>query len=200
MRIFSRLFMLLTAATSSWASSSEHHPINWWGMGAEFKDAPALGWLTLTFLIFIFALIKAVRKPLSLYLETRSNDIRKAIEEGQRARSEGEEKLKLFEEKLRGLDQEIENLKKTFREQAQAEKIEKERLAREASERIIKDTKDTIKASFERSKTRLAEEVIRTALAEAQKTIMENQRAPVDAHLKERLVAELKSAAKDVPL
>lgn len=196
----STLFLAVLGAQASWASASTAHSINWWGLGSQYKDAPALGWLTVTFLIFIWILVRSVKKPLSLYLETRSNDIRKAIEEGKEARLRGEEKLRLYEAKLQSLDQEIAKLKNSFMEQAAAEKAEKERWAKEASERILRDTKDTIKANFERSKNRLAQEVIRKALTDAQKTIMENERAPMDEYLKERLVSDLKSAAKDVPL
>lgn len=197
MRLIScALYLFATEAVFA----SEHHAINWWGLGSQYKNSPALGWLTLTFLLFIYILVRSVKKPLSLYLETRSNDIRQAIEEGQRARLESEKRLKFYEDKLRGLNEEIEKLKNSFMVQAQAEKAEKERLAKEASERIHKDTKDTIRANFERSKNRLAEEIIRTALESAQRTIMENERAPVDAYLKEQLVSDLKSAAKEVQL
>lgn len=198
--LLATLSLVILGAEASWASAQAEHSINWWGLGSQYKDSPALGWLTITFLIFIWILVRSIKKPLSLYLETRSNDIRKAIEEGKEARLRGEEKLRLYEVKLQSLDQEIAKLKSSFMEQAVAEKAEKERLAEEASVRILKDTKDTIKANYERSKNRLAQEVIRKALADAQKTIMENERAPMDDYLKERLVSDLKSAAKDVPL
>jgi len=191
---------LLSFAQGTMASEAAEHAINWWGLGSQYKDTPALGWLTLTFLLFIWLLVRTIRKPLSLYLETRSNDIKKAIEEGKQARLLGEKKLKLYEEKLTSLDQEIAKLKHSFMEQARAEKLEKERQAREMSERIFRDTKDTIKANFEKSKNRLAEELIKNALTEAQKSILEQERGPMDEYLKERLVSDLKTAAKDVPL
>lgn len=182
------------------ASSNNHDAINWWGLGSEYKDAPALGWLIITFALFIWILVRAIKKPLSLYLETRSEDIKKAILEGQEARLEGEKKLKLYEEKLAGLDREIEKLKKSFMEQAELEKREKEKLAKEASARIIKDTQDTILANFARSKNKLAEELIKKALKDAQKDIMEHEQSTMDERLKERLLVDLKTAAKDVVL
>jgi F0F1-type ATP synthase membrane subunit b/b' len=187
-------------ANFSLASDALHHEINWWGLGSKYKDAPALGWLTITFLIFVYFLVRAIKKPLGLYLETRSKDIANAILEGQRAKEESVKKLKHFEEKLASLNSEIAKLRKNFMELAEAEKLEKMRQAKETTERIIKNTKDTIKANFERSKSRLAEEVIKSAVVKAKRNIMEQNRTQADNYLKTRMIADMNTAIKEVEL
>jgi F0F1-type ATP synthase membrane subunit b/b' len=169
--------------------------VNWWGLGSAWSAAPAMGWLFITFVIFVWVLARAIKKPLALYLETRSNDIRKAIEEGQKAKLESEQKLRTYEEKLKTLDQEIGKMKAAFEEQAAAEAQLKESMTKEASARILKDTQDTINASFERSKNKLAAEVINTAMSKAQSVIVKSHLSEVDSSLKNSLVDDMKSYA-----
>ena len=47
-------------------SGEHHHPhvSNWWGLGEQYKETPALGFLTITFLVFLVGLIAILRKPL----------------------------------------------------------------------------------------------------------------------------------------
>lgn len=191
--IFSSFFL----GSLAYANEASHG-INWWHLGSDYKDAPALGWLTITFLIFIFAIGRAIQKPLSLYLETRSKDIKRAIEEGQKAKQHGQEQLALYDQKLKSLSQEIDKMKAVFEEHAQAEKKEKMRLAKEAENRIIRDTEDTIRANYTRTKNKLAEEVIALAVQTAQKNLLENKREEIDRHLKKQLIADLSTHAQDV--
>ena len=182
------------------ASSSTAHgtpEVNWWGLGSKWSEAPAMGWLLFTFVIFVGVIAYVIKKPLALYLETRSHDIRKAVEEGHKAKLESEQKLKMYEEKLKGLDAEIAKMKTAFAEQAQAERILKERITKESGARILKDAEDTIKAEFERSKNRLAEEVITGALAKAQALILESHLPEVDSYLKHSLITDIKTYAKE---
>jgi F-type H+-transporting ATPase subunit b len=179
-------------------ASSQDHGINWWHLGSEYKDAPALGWLFITFMIFIYGLVRAIKRPLSLYLETRSKDIRQQIEEARRAKVESEEKLRAYEEKLRSLDSEVDKMKAHFHEQAEAEKRERERVTKDLEARIVRETDDTIKANYERQKNRLAEEVIEKAMSMAHKVIAEEKRDHVDSALKGALVQDLSNLAKEV--
>ncbi len=193
-RLFGASLILLTYAERMFASEATHG-INWWHLGAAYKDSPALGWLTMTFVIFVYGVCRVIKTPLSLYLETRSKDIRRQIEEGRLAKIESEKKLKLYDEKLRSLGQEIEKMKENFTEQAHAEKLERERQAREMEVRIIRDTEDTIRANIERTKNRLAEEAIVQALHLAERTIAQQQRDQVHEFLKGNFVTDLARTA-----
>lgn len=192
--------MLAALSFVSFAANASSHSgeINWWHLGAEYKDAPALGWLTITFIIFVYMLARVLRQPLSLYLETRSKDIKKQIEEARIAKEASVAKLKLYEEKLRTLDQEIDKMKKAFIDQAESEKRERVRIAKETEERILREADDTIKANFEKSKLKLADEVVAEALVRAKETILNQKREEVDAFLQASFVSDLKASAKEV--
>ncbi|MCA9507384.1 MAG: ATP synthase F0 subunit B [Myxococcales bacterium] len=179
-------------------ASETSHGINWWHLGSEYKDAPALGWLTLTFLIFIYAMGRIIQKPLSLYLETRSKDIKRAIEEGQRAKAQSQKQLEEYEHKLKSLSQQIDEMKEHFREQAEAEKKEKIRLAKEVESRIMQDTEDTIRANYVRSKHKLAQEVMELAILGAQKKLSQTQQDEIDQHLKKQLLNDLSTHAREI--
>lgn len=176
---------------------SEHH-INWWGLGSEYSDSPAVGWLIITFLIFIYALARAIKKPLALYLETRSKDIEHKIQEGQRAQLDSEAKLRLYEQKLNTLGDEIHKMKAAFDEQAQREKEEKERHLKELEERIRREAEDTIRAEYGRSKNRLSKETIAQAISLAQQNIMDGKVDQVDDFLKKSLLQDLNQTAGEV--
>lgn len=190
--IFLRILSLILCYANLLHASGGDSSINWWSLGAQYKDAPALGWLTITFLIFAFFVLRAIKKPLGLYLETRSKDIRKQIKEGEEAKIAGEKKLKYYEDKLRSLDQEISELKQKFHEQAEHELTEKERLSKLNEARIMHDVDETIRSNFERSKNKLAEEVVEMALAKAQKIILETKKEELDQALSLKLIKDIR--------
>ncbi len=192
----SYICLSLLAAAQAHANEASHG-INWWHLGSEYKDAPALGWLTITFVIFVFFIGRAIKKPLSLYLETRSRDIKRAIEEGQKAKLASAEQLAMYDQKLKSLSHEIDKMKALFAEQAAAEKSEKLRLAKEMESRIIRNTDDTIRNNIIRTKNKLAEEVIALAVASAQKSLLENQPAQMDQHLRNQLMRDLSTHAPE---
>lgn len=199
MRLLKKLaiWLPLVSFAEMLMASESGHGINWWHLGAAYKDAPALGWLTITFVLFVYGVSRAIKKPLSSYLATRSKDIKQQIEEGRLAKIESEKKLLLYDEKLQSLGQEIEKMKASFIEQAHAEKRERERLAKEMEGRILRDTDDTIRANIERSKNRLAEEVINRAISLAEITIMEKKRDQVDEVLKMSFVDDLRTTVSE---
>lgn len=196
-KIITAMFILANYAHASSGSGHGTPEINWWGLGGKHSEAPAMGWLLITFVIFVYVMARVIKKPLALYLETRSKEIQRAIEEGHKAKLESKQKLRTYEEKLSSLDSEIARMKASFAEQAQAERILKEKITKESGARILKDAEDTIKAEFERSKNRLAEEVITQALAQAQASILQSHLPEVDSYLKHSLISDIKTYAKE---
>lgn len=161
----------------------EPHVANWWGLGKEHQEAPALGWLSITFLIFVGAVFKWAKKPLQTFLESRSSEVRQALEEATRAKVEAEARAAEYEERLRKLDEEIAALKDEFRGRGEAEAERIEAAARSAAERINKDTEDTIAAEYEKAREALKAEGARLALELAEDRI----RGAVDKGDHERL-------------
>ena len=79
-KIITAMFVFANYAQAS--SGTPHTPeVNWWGLGGEYSEAPAMGWLLITFVIFVYVMARVIKKPLASYLETRSKDIQKAVEE-----------------------------------------------------------------------------------------------------------------------
>lgn len=172
-------------------SGSGHHSINWWHLGSAYKDAPAIGWLTLTFLIFVWLVGRALKKPLGLYLETRSKDIQRQIEESRVLKMESEKNLLAMEEKLGLLDQEIAQLNKQFIEQAEAEKKEIARVLAHMKTRTQKETMDNIEAEAARSKNRLAKEVLTVAMIKAKEKLYKSDLKSINTNLARDLLLDL---------
>jgi hypothetical protein len=55
------------------------HAINWWNLGAEYAEAPALGWLYVTFFCFLYIIISFVYNPLKQILLNRIDMIYAAM-------------------------------------------------------------------------------------------------------------------------
>lgn len=151
-----------------------HHPeiVNWWGALSEKNaDAPALGWMMVTFAIFCAIVYFAVRRPLATYVANRSDEVKRAIEEAKLAREEAEAKAREYEERLANLDKEIEALKQDFRSRGEAEVRRLEEAGQHAAQRIAKDAEDTISAEFDRARHALKQEAARLALELAEETV-----------------------------
>jgi hypothetical protein len=89
-------------------------------------------------------------------------------------------------------------MKQTFDEQAQAEKIERQRLAKEMEARILRDADDTIRGNLERTKNRLAEEAIARAVLLAEQ-IASQRRDEVDVVLKHNFLGDLRDSVAEKP-
>jgi len=134
-------------------------------------EAPALGVLAITFLVFVGGVIFFVRPKLAVYLENRSDDVRKAIEEATRAKQAAEERARQAEAKLAALDDEVKRLKVEFEQQGKLELERLERAAHETAARIAKDAEDTIAAETARAQTTLRQEAAKLALEMAEERI-----------------------------
>ncbi|MDP2345141.1 MAG: hypothetical protein Q8O67_29620 [Deltaproteobacteria bacterium] len=169
----------------------EAHVANWWGMGEQFADKPALGWLTITFTIFMAILITAVRKPLATYLETRADTVERAIAEAARARQDAERRAREAEAKLAALDSEVRSMKADFEAQGKVEAERIEKAAAEMSQKIAKDAEDTINAEMQRAREQLRAEASKLALQLAEERIKTMLSDDDDARLKKSLITDL---------
>lgn len=169
----------------------EPHVANWWHVGAEYANTPALGLLIITFTIFVGALVMLVRPKLAVYLENRSDDVKRAIDEAKRARDAAEARAREAEQKLANLESEMQRLKADFEAQGKAELERIEKLAHDAAARIARDAEDTINAERERAQLALRAEAARLALELAEETIRGALTPEDDARLQRSLVAGL---------
>lgn len=169
----------LAASGGGGAHGHEPHVANWFGLGSQHQQTPALGWMMFTFAVFVTLLFVWARRPLARHLESRSAGIRKALEEAQQARADAEARAAETEARLAQLDAEVAALKEEFRNQGQAEFARLEETARAAAARIAKDAEDTIQAETARARESLKAEGARLALGLAEERIARAM-APAD--------------------
>lgn len=153
------LLVLLSRVVFAGSHENANTGINWWGLGSRYVDSPALGWYMLTFAIFVFGLIYAIKKPLGLYLAARSNDIRKAINEAEIAKDEAIKKMQTCEERLSHLDNEIAQMKAEFIKLGTLEKAQLQKTAEQMAIQIAKDADDVIAGSLRKTMYRLKQDM-----------------------------------------
>lgn len=201
-RLLARLFVIvpvITGATVALAEGAahggEHHAEvkNWWGIGSEYAESPALGLLSITFVAFLAVLVIALKKPLAIYLENRADTVRKAIEEAKRAKEAAEARAREAEAKLAALDGEVRRLKSDFEAQGKAEAERLEKLAQDAAARIAKDAEDTIAAEAQRAQLLLQQEAARLALELAEERIRGALTGDDEMRLQKSLMDELRA-------
>lgn len=145
--------------------------INWWGVGPEHAHAPALGWLAITFAIFLWLLYHFGKRPFKDMLIARHEAVKNALEEAAQAKAEAERVAQEYEERLAKLDDEIAALKREFVERGEAEAARLEALGKASAERVARDVADTIAADTERAQVQLRQEAARLALQMAEERI-----------------------------
>lgn len=175
----------LLMMSSGTALASSHGPenaaINWWGLGSQYADNPAVGWYTITFVLFVFGLIHYTRRPLGLYLEARSREISQAINEAKRAKEDALAQLAVSEQQLKDLDSEVAAMRGEFLAQGEAEK---KRLARETAQltaRISAETAATIRAETTRMSAELRAELSSAIIERARQKISNGEPSMEDA-------------------
>ena len=160
-------------------------------MGEQYANTPALGWLTITFLIFVGVLVFFGRPAIKRHLETRADVVERAIAEARRAKEDAERRAADAEQKLAALAGEVEKMKGGFAAQG---KLESERIAaaaEEMSKKIGRDAEDTITAEIERAKEALRLEASKLALQLAEERIKTMLSAADDDKLKQSLIQGL---------
>ncbi|MFZ9886085.1 MAG: hypothetical protein ACO3JL_01180 [Myxococcota bacterium] len=170
--VISSLALPALAAGGGGGGHHEPHVANWWGALSEVNaHAPALGWLTITFGLFLAIVYKALRRPLTNYLEARSDEVKNALEEARQARADAEAKARAYEDRLANLGAEIDALKSEFKSRGEAELRRLEQAGQAAAARIAKDAEDTIGAETERAQQALKNEAARLSLQLAADTL-----------------------------
>jgi F-type H+-transporting ATPase subunit b len=167
---------------------------NLWNIGPQYAETPALGFLSITFAVFVIGLLVILRPRISILLENRADTVRKAIEEAKRAKEAAEARAREAEQKLASLEDEMKRLKGDFEMQGKAEMERIEKMANEAAARIARDAEDTINAEAARAQLTLRAEAARLALELAEERIKGALKADDEVRLQKALIAGLESA------
>lgn len=165
--------------------------INWWGLGSAYREAPALGWYILTFAIFVAGLISFIRKPLSLYLEARSMDIRKAIEEAKKAKEAADLQLREYEKRLLKLDDEIVQMRADFKTQGEIEKARLKESAEKMALLIAKETEETLLTEMRQAAAALQKQAVEEIVGLARQRLESKMTEEMDLTFRESFRQEI---------
>lgn len=187
------LGLSLLPSSLALASGDGHGPhiANWFQLGSQYQNTPALGWLSFTFFTFAGLVVFWVRRPLGRYLASRSDSVRKALAEAQKAKEAAETQAAESAAKLAALEDEIVALKAEFRAQGEAELRRMEAAAKATAARINKDAEDTLQAETERAREILKAEGARIALELAEERVRSAVAAEDHARLTQNFIQDL---------
>lgn len=129
--------------------------------------------------------------------ETRSDDIKGALDEAAKLREEAKAKLEEYSSKLAAAESEIDTLIKNMRSDAQAERERIIANAEAQAKLMQKDAEDRIKQEIERARVALQQEVV-AAAASAAEALLRAKTTPADqAKLVDNFVGNVTAAAHE---
>lgn len=179
------------AAAGGGGGHHEPHIANMWGLGEQYSESPALGWLTITFGIFVFGLVRFAGPAIKTHLVTRADTIEKAMAEADKARKDAERRANEAEQKLAALAGEVTRMKADFEAQGKLEAARIEAAAEEMAKKIARDAEETIVAETARAREALRVEAAALALQVAEGRIKQMLSAADDQKLTKSLIQEL---------
>ncbi len=123
--------------------------------------------LIVNFLVLVGALVFFTRKPAKSFMASRSDEIRKNVEESEKLQQEAIAMLKNYESKLAKLDSEIKVLMDGARAQGEKERTEILARAERMSTQIIENAKNMAERELSKQKDNLQKELMTKVIAEA---------------------------------
>ena len=123
--------------------------------------------LIINFVVLFGALIYFTRKPAKNFMATRSDEIRKNVEESEKLHQEALTMLKNYEGKLNSLDKEIKELMDNAKSAGEKEKHEILARAERMSAQIIQNAKNMADRELARQKDSLQKELMGKVIAQA---------------------------------
>jgi F-type H+-transporting ATPase subunit b len=184
-------------------------PINWWhGLLGEKADVPpSILWRrpgepapflasAINFAILLLIVNRYGRKAMTDALVKRKENITREIDEATRLRRSAEERLAQYEAKLEKISEELERVRREFREQGERDK---ERIIQEAKERSLRMRKDTELVLLQEAKQmrqELLAEVVREATRIATEILAKNTTLGDHDRFAEAFLQQLRTSAR----
>lgn len=129
---------------------------------------------TVNLLILLAVIVYFAKSPVKDFLISRRAKISHDIDEAQKTIKEAKERYEEYAQKLKGIEEEIASLKTTLKSQGETERDEIVKHAKQTSEILSKEARDTIELEAQRAKREIQYEVVALAIDIAEKTIKEN--------------------------
>lgn len=191
--VVSAALLSATSALAAGGGGGHHEPhiANVWGLGEKYAETPALGWLSITFAIFAFGLVRIAGPAIKKHLVTRADAIEQAMAEAKKAKEDAERRAQDAEAKLAALEGEVARMQSDFEAQGKLEAERIQKAAADMAKKIAKDAEDTIGAETQRAREQLRAEASALALQLAEERIKKLLIAADDQKLTKTLITEL---------
>lgn len=184
-------------------------PINWWHglLGEKAGETPSLLWRApgdpppflaslINFAVLLLIVNKYGKKALADSLVKRKENITREIDEATRLRKAAEERLAQYEAKLEKISDELERVRREFREQGERDKARIIAEAKERRERMQKDTELILAQEVKQMRHELLSEVVRDATRLATEILSKNTTLGDHDRFAEAFLHQLRSSAR----
>jgi F-type H+-transporting ATPase subunit b len=162
------------------------HAMNWFYgfLGTDDKVEPNLLWRKpdmpppflanlINFALFAYVIVRFGKKPLQEALTSRKKAIMQDIDAATKMLDDATKRLNQYEDKLRHIDQEIERIKKDFREQGERDKERILAEAKDKRERMLKDAQFLIEQEAKQLRIDLIRETVDAAVQAAEQILVQ---------------------------
>ena len=184
-------------------------PINWWHglLGEKANEPPSLLWRApgepppflaslINFGVLLFIVNRYGRKALASALVRRKENITREIDQATRMRKAAEERLAEYEGRLEKISDELERVRREFREQGERDKQRIVQEAKERRERMRKDTEIVLAQEAKHLRQELTAEMVREATRTAAEILARNTTLGDHDRFAEGFLQQLRSSAK----
>jgi F-type H+-transporting ATPase subunit b len=150
----------------------------------------------INFAVFLYVVVRFGKKPLQEALTNRKKTIMKDIDAAAKMKDEAEKRLAQYENKLQHIDDEVERIRKEFREQGERDKERILEEAREKRERMIKDARFLIEQEAKQMRITLMQETVEVAMKAAEEILQAKLSASDHERVAEDFLGEIPAAGK----
>jgi F-type H+-transporting ATPase subunit b len=184
-------------------------PINWWhGLaGEKANEPPSLLWREpgepppflaslINFGILVLIVNRYGKKALADALVKRKENITREIDEATRLRKAAEKRLAQYETKLEKISDELERVRREFREQGERDKERIIQEAKERRERMRRDTEIVLAQEAKQMQKELLAEVVAQATRVATEILSKNTTLGDHDRFAEAFLSQLRSGTR----
>lgn len=139
--------------------------------GGHGGDASAVFWHAFNLLVLLGVIVYFARAPITAFLSERRAQIEEGIESAGRELAEAERRLAECEQRAARLDQELEEIRRVVRQQAESERERLLAEARATAERIERDALAAAEQELRHARERLRAETVELAVKIAADTL-----------------------------
>ncbi|MBI4373831.1 MAG: ATP synthase F0 subunit B [Deltaproteobacteria bacterium] len=157
----------------------------------ELFLASGMHWKIFNFFVFVSALFVLLRKPVADFWRARAHQIAFDIEEARRLRQEAGKKVLELESRIKGLDDEVQRLIHSLRQEGIQEKKKILSDSKNYAEKLRGDAKRIVKQELQKTKEQLRRELVENSVRNAEKEIRGQIGEEDQSRLSLRFIKEL---------